>query len=59
MDCTIKDGRLLISIPVNAIPAPSSSGKTLLVATTHGFVMTGAMVDGKPVKLSLSATIAK
>ncbi|MEE9212422.1 MAG: hypothetical protein V3U29_07185 [Phycisphaeraceae bacterium] len=38
-------------------PTPSSSGKTLVVATTHGNVATDAQIDGKPVTVGVNAYI--
>lgn len=48
---------LVIRIPVNSNPPPSSSGKTLTVASTHGFQTTPVTIDGKPVKVSLNASV--
>jgi N-acetylmuramoyl-L-alanine amidase len=59
IDVAIKDGRLLISIPVNAVPQPSASGKTLVVASTRGNLKTAVLVDGKTLTLGLNAYIAK
>lgn len=52
----IKDNKLFIEIDLEK-PTPSSSGKTLVVATTHGNVVTSAEVDGKPVTIGLTAYI--
>lgn len=38
-------------------PRPSASGKTLVVASTHGNMVTSAMVNGKPVTIGLNAYI--
>jgi hypothetical protein len=58
MTVEVKDGNLVISIPLS--PArPSASGKTLVVATTGGFTTTTALVDNKPIKVNVTATIAK
>lgn len=41
-----------------AKPTPSKSGKTLMVFSTGGFQgLDGIQVDGKPVKVSINATI--
>jgi hypothetical protein len=56
MKVTIKDNVLLIEIPLQS-PRPSSSGKTLVVATTGGNVATAATVNGKPVTIGLNAYI--
>ena len=47
---------LVITIPLQA-PSESKSGKTLLVATTHGAVATSITVQDKPVIVSLNAYI--
>ena len=38
-------------------PTPSASGKTLVVATTHGNVPTDVMVNDKPVIVGVNAYI--
>jgi hypothetical protein len=38
-------------------PTPSSSGKTLVVATTHGNVPTDIQIDGKPLIVGANAYI--
>lgn len=56
MNATIKGNNLVIEIPLT--PArPSSTGKTFLVATTGGYAKTTAVVDGKPVSISVNASI--
>ncbi|MGD0236657.1 MAG: hypothetical protein ABSC55_19220 [Syntrophorhabdales bacterium] len=54
----IKENKLLIEIDLEK-PAPSSSGKTLVVASTHGNIVTSAEVDGKPVTIGLNAYIKR
>jgi hypothetical protein len=54
----IKDNRLFIEIDLEK-PTPSSSGKTLVVASTHGNTVTTAEVDGKPVTIGLNAYIKR
>jgi hypothetical protein len=58
MKVEIKGNELIIRIPMQK-PTPSASGKTLVVASTRGNVVTGAEVDGKPVTIGLNAYIAK
>ncbi len=58
MKAEIKDNNLVITIPLEA-PRSSTSGKTLLVATTNGFAKTTASADGKPISVSVNATIRK
>ena len=36
-------------------PAPSASGKTMVVATTRGNTKTDAMVDGKAITVGVNA----
>ena len=38
-------------------PTPSASGKTLVVATTHGNVPTDVKIDGKTVTVGVNAYI--
>ena len=54
----IKDNKLFIEIDLEK-PTPASSGKTLVVATTHGNIVTSAEVDGKPVTIGLNAYIKR
>lgn len=58
MKTEIKDGNMIITIPMEK-PTPSSTGKSLIVASSHGAVKTDAIVNGKPVKVNISAFIAK
>jgi len=39
------------------VPTPSASGKTLVVATTHGNQPTEVQVDGKPLVVGVNAYI--
>jgi hypothetical protein len=54
----IKDNKLFIEIDLEK-PTPSSSGKTLVVASTHGNTVTSAEVDGKPLTIGLNAYIKR
>lgn len=56
MHATIKDNHLVVTIPLNT-PRPSASGKTLVVATSGGNVVTGAQVNGRNVTIGLNAYI--
>ena len=56
MKVKIKDGDLVITIPMQK-PTPSASGKTLVVASSHGNQPTSVQVDGKPVIVGLNAYI--
>lgn len=50
------DGRLIIRIPMQE-PTPSTSGKNLVVATTHGNMPTEFKVKGKTLIIGLNAYI--
>jgi hypothetical protein len=56
MTTEIKNGELIIRIQMQE-PRPSASGKTLVVATTSGNIVTTATVNGKPVIVGLNAYI--
>jgi len=58
MDVKIENGKLIISIEMQE-PTPSASGKTLVVATTHGNMATDVEIAGKKVVIGLNAYIKK
>ena len=58
MTVKIEKDMLIIAIPMQT-PQPSTSGKTLVVASTRGNVQTTAMVDGKPITIGVNAYIRK
>ncbi len=58
MKAEIRDSKLFIEIDLEE-PTPSSSGKTLVVASTHGNIATSAQVNGKPVSIGLNAYIKR
>ena len=59
LTATVEDGYLVIRVPLNATPTPSSSGKTLVVASSHGNKQTEVEIDGKPVFLGVNAYVYK
>lgn len=59
MNVKIEGKELVIRIPVNDPLEPSSTGKTLLVASTHGNKETDTLVDGTKVIVSVNAYIKK
>ena len=59
MQATIRDGKLIIEIELQPPPAPSASGKTLVVASTHGNQATSLMIEGQPVVIGVNAYIKK
>ena len=56
MKTTIKDKVLHIEIPLHA-PRPSSSGKTLTVASSNGNKPTDVQINGHPVIVGVNAYI--
>ncbi len=54
MKTTIKDNILHIEIPLHA-PRPSSSGKTLTVASSNGNKPTEVTINGLPVIVGVKA----
>ena len=54
----IKGKQLVITADLET-PRPSASGKTLVVASSHGSTLTSAVIDGKPIKVNITAWIAK
>ena len=59
MQVELKNNKLVITIDVNAKPTPSASGKTLVVASSHGNQQTSVMIDGKPVIVGVNAYVRK
>ena len=58
MDVKIENGKLIVSIDLQE-PTPSASGKTLVVATTHGNMVTQCVIKGKNIVIGLNAYIKK
>ena len=56
MTVEIKGNVLTIKIEMQK-PTPSASGKTLVVASSHGNQPTAAQINGKPVIIGLNAYI--
>ena len=59
MTARIVGNKLVIEIPLNPVPVASTSGKTLVVASTHGNKVTEAQVNGKNLVIGLNAYIPK
>ena len=51
-----KAGTITVVLPIT--PAPSKSGKSLVIASTRGNQTTTAVFDGKPVTLGVNAYTA-
>ena len=59
MQVSIEGDELVIRMKMLDKPTKSKSGKTLLVATSGGKVVTDALVDGRAVTIGLNAYISK
>lgn len=57
MKVTVNGTKLTVEIDLVEKPEPSSSGKTLIAASTGGFTKTGVQYKGKDLSLNLTATI--
>lgn len=58
MKCEIRGTEMIITVPINSNPPASSTGKSLMVYSTSGFVKpAGIMVNGKPVSISMNVCI--
>ena len=58
MKATIKDNVLHLEIPMGT-PHASRTGKTTIVASTHGNVKTDAKVNGKQLTVSVNAYVKR
>lgn len=58
MKAEVKGGKLFVEIDLQE-PTLSASGKTLVVATSHGNQQTVAMYDGQPITIGLNAYIRR
>ncbi len=54
---TIEGNELVIRVPMNATPVVSSSGKTLVVASSHGNQKTEATINGQQVIVGVNAYV--
>ena len=59
MTAKIVGTNLVLEIPLNAVPVLSTSGKTWVVASTHGNKVTEAQINGKNVVVGLNAYLPK
>jgi hypothetical protein len=57
MTVEIKNGSLIITMPINKKPKESSSGKTLIVASSGGNKETEVKVEGKPLFVGVNAYV--
>ncbi len=57
MKVSIEKGELVIRVAIEKKPRPSTSGKTLIVASSHGNKETEVVVNGQNVYIGLNAYI--
>lgn len=55
MDAKIDNGSLVLTLPLNPDGVPSSTGKSMVHATTRGNIPTAAIVNGQPLVVSVNA----
>jgi hypothetical protein len=59
VQASIEGDELVIRLPLNEVPVQSASGKTLVVASSHGNKETDAVVNGQNVVVGVNAYIYK
>ena len=59
MTATIEGNELVIRVPLNPVPVVSGTGKSLVVASSHGNKQTEAKVNGQPVIIGVNAYIMR
>jgi hypothetical protein len=57
VNARIEGNKLIVEIELNKEPEQSKTGKTLVVASTHGNKTTQAKVNGKNIVIGLNAYI--
>jgi hypothetical protein len=57
LTATIEGEHLIIKVPLNPTPVRSATGKTLVVASSHGNKQTELEVQGQPVFIGVNAYI--
>jgi hypothetical protein len=59
MKVSVEGRELVIRIEMEDLPKPSASGKTMVVASSHGNVNTGVMVGDSEVIVGVNAYIKR
>ncbi len=64
MECKLENGSIIVKLPFNKAgrdckPSKDGTVKSRLHASSGGFIPTGINVDGKPVKLNVTAITPK
>jgi hypothetical protein len=57
LSASIEGDHLIIKVPLNPTPVRSATGKTMVVASSHGNKETEVEVEGKPVFVGVNAYI--
>jgi len=57
LTASIEGEYLVIRVPMNPKPVRSASGKTLVVASSHGNKETEVLIEGKPVVVGVNAYV--
>lgn len=57
LTAAIEDGYLVIRVPMNPTPVRSSTGKSRIVASSHGNKETELEIEGQPVIIGVTAYI--
>ena len=57
LTASIEDGYLVIRVPMNPTPTRSATGKTLVVASSHGNKETELEIEGKAVFVGINAYV--
>ena len=57
LTAAIEGDFLVLRVPLNAKPTLSATGKTLVIASSHGNKQTEVQVEGKPVYVGVNAYI--
>jgi len=57
LTASIEDGFLVLKVPLNPTPVRSTTGKTLVVASTHGNKETEVRVGGRSVFVGVNAYV--
>jgi hypothetical protein len=57
LTATVEDGYLVIRVPLNPTPTRSATGKTLVVASSHGNKETELQIEGRSVYVGINAYI--
>ena len=57
LTASIEGEYLVIRVPLNPTPVRSATGKTMVVASSHGNKETEVQVDGKPVFVGVNAYV--